>query len=267
MIRPYHAKSSITESHVGPAKGILISQQTEPSVQIPNADSPQVACNEPEDGAQPAVLTKLTASPPLSEMPKPEADTNPLPASSCLAAAVAAVPAESSQSEDPNLAQALEQQGPDVSTKSNMATEETIKKEMAISLSQIAGICSDTSHLILSQSDYDQDIALQAINFAAEFASLNGLSLQCSILLLDYSLWDKDRAALVVGSVVREVIDQTGMTMDWAIDCLNSNGWTTKAALERFKRLKVNTKFFFRYSFVCFFLFFFFCADFFQNRD
>lgn len=48
-----------------------------------------------------------------------------------------------------------------------------------------------------------------------------------------------ERAALVAGSIAKEVSDKTGMTMDWAIECLHANGWTMKEGLEDFEAVKV----------------------------
>lgn len=53
-----------------------------------------------------------------------------------------------------------------------------------------------------------------------------------------------EHAALVAGSVAKEVSDKTGMTMDWAIECLYANGWTVKEALEGFEAVKVYNLFF-----------------------
>lgn len=230
MIRPYRAKGSGPQRHVGPAKGTGVSQM-EPSIQIPKADSPRLASNESEGRAQPSEISLPTS--PCLESSKPDVNTNPLPASTCVAAAA---PTEFLQQKEPNLA--APEQTVDVSKTSNTITE-IIKEEMAIQLSKCTGISLPISHLCLSQSDYDQGIAVEAINFAADFASPNGLALQASILCLDNSLWDMEDAALVAGTVAKEVSDGTGMTMDWAIECLHATGWTLKGALEGFEAVKV----------------------------
>lgn len=227
MIRPYRAKSSIPESHVDLAKGAVISP-TEPSAQVPNAECPQPAPLVFDDRAQPVDIELPTS--PSTEISKPEVDSNPLPVCNLLAETA---PPEYLQQE-PKLEE------PDVTTTtSTLAITEVAKEAIAVQLSQITGISLPISHLCLSQSDYDQAIALEAINFAADFASPNGLALQASILCLDNSLWNMEHAALLAGSVVKEVSEKTGMTMDWAIEFLYANGWRVKEALEGFESVKV----------------------------
>ena len=228
MIRPYRTESSILESHVSPAKETVVSQ-TGLSVQIPNAECPQLAPHMC-DRVQPADIILPTS--PCTEIFKLEVDTNSLPVCDCLLAAGAAAPTEFIQ-QDSKL------EGPEVTDTSTPRITEIAKEAIAIQLSNITGISLPISHLCLSQSDYDQAMALDAINFAAEFASPNGLALQASILCLDNSLWDMDHAALVAGSVAKEISDKTGMTMDWAIECLYANGWTVKEGLEGFEAVKV----------------------------
>lgn len=231
MIRPHRTESSIPESHVGPAKETVVSQ-TGLSVQIPNAECPQLAPHM-FDRAQPADIILPTS--PCTENFKLEVDTNPVPVCDCLLAAAApAAPSEFLQ-QDPKLEEL------EVTDTSTPTIAEIAKEAIAIQLSNITGISLPISHLCLSQSDYDQAIALDAINFAANFASPNGLALQASILCLDNSLWDMEHAALVAGSVAKEISDKTGMTMDWAIECLYANGWTVKEGLESFEAVKVFT--------------------------
>lgn len=121
---------------------------------------------------------------------------------------------------------------------------ETKEEEIVIKLSETAGISLSISHLCLSQSDWDLELALEAVKFAAEFASVNDLELQVSILCLDYKLWDMDSTALFVRTVGQEVSDKTDMTMDWAMECLASNGWTAKKAVKAFEDVKVMNYFF-----------------------
>lgn len=118
------------------------------------------------------------------------------------------------------------------------------EEEIVIQLSEIAGISLPISHLCLSQSDWDLELALEAVNFATEFASPNDLTLQTSILCLDYNLWDMETATLFVKSVAQGLSDKTGMTMNWSIDCLAANGWTAKEAMEAFEEAKVMSSFF-----------------------
>lgn len=231
MIRPYRAKSSIPESHVDLIKGTVVSQ-TETSVQVPHAEHPQLAPLVFEDIAQPVDFALPTF--PCTEISKPELDPNPLPVCNFLAATA---PPECLQ-QGPKL------EGPEVIATSALAITEIAKEAIAVQLSKITGISLPISHLCLSQSDYDQAIALEAINFAADLASRNGLALQASILCLDNSLWDMERAALVAGSIAKEVSDKTGMTVDWAIECLHANGWTVKEGLEDFEAVKVKKKIF-----------------------
>lgn len=253
MIRPYRAKSSIPESHIELAKGNVVSQ-TEPSAQVPNAECPALAPRVFEDRAQPVDIALPTS--PYTEISRPEVDPNPLPVCNLLAATA---PPECQQ-QDPKLEE------PYVTTTSPLAITEVAKEAIAVQLSKITGISLSISHLCLSQSDYDQAIALEAINFAADFATPNGLALQASILCLDNSLWNMEHAALVAGSVVKEVSEKTGMTMDWAIDFLYANGWTVKEALEAFEAVKVYNFFFvfflsfsfFSFTSTCWPFFFFF---------
>lgn len=234
MIRPYRAKSAIPESHIELAKGAVVSQ-AEPSALVPNAECPQLALLVFEDRAQPADISLPTS--PCTEISKPEVDTNPLPVCNFLPATA---PTECLQ-QGPKL------EGPEVTLTDTLtlAITEIAKEAIAVQLSKITGISLPMSHLCLSQSDYDQAIALEAINFAAEFASPNGLALHASILCLDMSLWDMERAALFAGGVVKEVSDKTGMTMDCAIECLYANSWTVKEGLEDFEAVKVYNFFFF----------------------
>lgn len=139
MIRPYHAKSSIPESHVGLAKGTVVSQ-AEPSAELQNAEHPQLALFVFEDRAQPADITLSTS--PCTEISEPEVGTNPLPVCNLLAAAA---PTEFLQ-QDPKL---------EVIDTSTLAITETAKEAIAVQLSKITGISLPISHLCLSQSDYD----------------------------------------------------------------------------------------------------------------
>lgn len=226
MIRPYRAKSSIPESPVDLAKGTVVSQ-TELSAQVPNAGCPQLAPLVSQDRTQTVDIAIPTS--PYTESSKPEVDPNPLPVCNSLAATA---PPECLQ-------QKPELEEHEVTTTSTLAITEVAKEAIAVQLCNITGISLPISHLCLSQSDYDQAIALEAINFAADFASPNGLALQASILCLDNSLWNMEHAALVAGAVVKEVSEKTGMTMDWAIEFLYANGWTVKEALEGFEAVKV----------------------------
>lgn len=143
----------------------------------------------------------------------------------------------------------LLQQDPKLQAKEEMpnisASKITLTKEdeIAIQFSETNDISLSISYLCLSQSDWDLELATEAIAFAAEFARLKGLELQASILCLDYNLWDMDNAILFVKTVVQEVSDKTGMTLDWAMECLASNEWTVNKAVEAFEDVKVN-KFF-----------------------
>lgn len=164
------------------------------------------------------------------ESSKPEVEPNPLPVCNLLAETA---PTEYLQQEPKH-------EEPDVTTTtSTLVITEVAKEAIAVQLSQITGISLPISHLCLSQSDYDQAIALEAINFAADFASANGLALQASILCLDNSLWNMEHAALLAGSVVKEVSQKTGITMDLAIEFLYLNDWKVKQALEGFEEIKV----------------------------
>lgn len=64
-----------------------------------------------------------------------------------------------------------------------------------------------------------------------------------------------EHAALIAGSIAKEISDKTGMTMDWAIECLYANGWTVKEGLEGFEAVKVCKIFFLSFflSLLCFF--------------
>lgn len=228
MIRPYRAKSSIPESHADLAKGTVVSQ-TEPGAQVPNAECPQLTPLVSQDRTQPVDIALPTS--PDTEISKPEVDPNPLPVE-CL-------------QQEPKLEE------PEVTTTSTLAITEVAKEAIAVQLCRITGISLPISHLCLSQSDYDQAIALEAINFAADFASPNGLALQASILCLDNSFWNMEHAALVAGSVVKEVSEKTGMTMDWAIEFLYANGWKVKEAMEGFEAVKVYQSFSFLSTSTC----------------
>lgn len=224
MIRPYLAKGSVPETQVAPAKGTLVSQM-EPNIRISNADSTRLAYDVLEDRAQPAEMA-LPASP-CSESSEPDVDTNPLPASNCLAAAAAAAPTEYLQQQDPNFAAS---EGTDI---------ETEEQKMAMQLSKATGISLATSNLLLPQADYDEALTIEAIVFAADFSKSNGLSLQSSILCLDQSLWDVEDASLISMTMAREVSDRTGMTIDWAVECLHASGWIVEKALKVFEADKV----------------------------
>lgn len=243
-IRPYRVKKSIHESHVCSAKGTSVSQ-TETSIQIPTADSPRLASDQSADRSQHADTTLLASQ--SLENTRPEVDMNILPGLNFLAAAsVSNTPLQ----KDPKL-QAIEEMT-DVPISNPTKTKE---EEIAIQLSETTGISLSISHLCLSQSDWDLELAREAIHFAAEFASLNGLALQASILCLDYSLWDMDNATLFLSTVVRKVSDKTGMNMEWTIECLAANEWTAKVAIETFEDVKVMNFFHPRY-FILFLIFF-----------
>lgn len=242
-IRPYLLKNSIPGSHVGSAKGAGVSQ-AETSGLIPNADYPQLASDESAGKFQPADITLLASH--FLESPRPEADMI-LPGLNFLAAVAAS---NKPLQQDPKL-YAMEETT-DISTSK---TTETKEEEIVIKLSETAGISLSISHLCLSQSEWDLELALEAVNFAAEFASTNDLELQASILCLDYKLWDMDSAALFVRTVGQEVSDKTGMTIDWAMECLASNGWTVKRAVKAFEDVKVmNYSFHFITSFHFYFI-------------
>lgn len=83
MIRPYRAKSSISESHVELAKETVVSQ-TEPRAQVPNAECPQLAPLVFEDRGQPVDIALPTS--PYTEISRPEVDPNSLPVCNLLAA-------------------------------------------------------------------------------------------------------------------------------------------------------------------------------------
>lgn len=218
------------ESHVGPAKVPGVSQKGR-SFQSPKGDSPP---DESEARAQSRLIKLLPCSCSETSM-KPEVNMPTLPAFSYLAAA----PPPNELQPDPKV-EAPEEIDDALMSKATGTKNE----EFAMEISKIAGISLPISHLCLARSDWDREIALDAINFAADFASPNGLTLQASILCLENSLWDMDDAALVAGRVAKEVSGKTGMTIDWSIECLHANGWTAKGAVEAFEMVKVSILFF-----------------------
>lgn len=233
-IQPYHIHKSNAGGHVcRPAKGLGVSL-TETSGPISTTSSKSTDRSQLND-------TTLLASRSLGSS-KPDMAINILPGLNLLEAEVAAMPNETLQ-QDPKPYAAMEE-----TSKPIMSTE----GKLVYQLYEATGISLSIAQLCLSQSNWNLELALEAVNFAIEFARPNGLELQASILYFDHNLWDMDVAALFIDNVAEEVSDKTGMTIDLAMECLAYNGWTVKRALEAFGKAKVNKSFiFFSYYYFC----------------
>lgn len=223
VIRPYHAKNSIGESHVRSDEGTGASR-TDTSGPLSDAASPRFSSDESADRYHSADITEYT---------KPD-DMNVkfLPGLDFLAAATA-----SNKSLQEDLKPEAKEERPNILTPKPTMTRED---EMVIQFSETNAISLEVSHRCLSQSDFNLELAHEAVAFASEFARLNDLVLQSSIICLEENLWNMDNATLFIQTVVQEVSDKTGMTMDWALECLAANGWTANEAVESFEELKVN---------------------------
>lgn len=249
VIRPYHAKNSIGESHVRSDEGTGASR-TDTSGPLSDAASPRFSSDESADRYHSADITEYT---------KPD-DMNVkfLPGLDFLAAATA-----SNKSLQEDLKPEAKEEMPNILTPKPTMTRED---EMVIQFSETNAISLEVSYRCLSQSDFNLELAHEAVAFASEFARLNDLVLQSSIICLEENLWNMDNATLFIQTVGQEVSDKTGMTIDWALECLAANGWTANEAVESFEDLKVNKvllSFFFflflsfLFSLFSFFFFFF----------
>lgn len=213
-----------------------------------NANSPRLGSDEHATGSQPADVTLLASHPRLAS-PTPDARMRILPGLDALASATATNDLLQQEFLPP-----INEEMPNTSTEELPMIK---KQEIEMQLSNITGIALWVSNLCLSQADWNLDLAVEAVTFAQEFATLHSLGLQASILCLDYNLWNSDIATIFVRTAVQEVSDRTDMTMDWAIQCLEGNGWKVDEAIASYEDVKVNKLFSLFYYFWFFFFFLF----------